>query len=159
MLPCAALPPVAHPLVGMWALHCHIDLHANSGMLMAFKVAAPGAKEPWSLPKGITSCGAQNRWVQEEGGLLPCQPVACPPTLACSLFAPVAFSPKSAETARQLSSCSLACITASLASVDGSQSPTPNQLCKSGATCIYLCRLQCPRLHCCTFLCCITGAA
>lgn len=70
----AALSPVAHPLVGMWALHCHIDLHANSGMLMAFKVAAPGAKEPWSLPKGITSCGAQNRWVQEEGGMLPCQP-------------------------------------------------------------------------------------
>lgn len=52
--------------------HCHIDLHANSGMMMAFKVAAPSGNKtgaqakqagaqpaslPWSLPKDVTSCG------------------------------------------------------------------------------------------------------
>lgn len=49
----------------MWPLHCHIDLHANAGMFMALKVAGPDAKEPWSLPKGVTTCGAQNRWVDK----------------------------------------------------------------------------------------------
>ena len=37
---------------GVWAFHCHIDLHAASGMFMAFEVS----KNEWSLPRGIESC-------------------------------------------------------------------------------------------------------
>lgn len=73
-LPIRCLPstlvhmPFIYPFAGMWALHCHIDLHANSGMMMVMKVAAADAREPWSLPKGVTACGAQqNMWVLRGG--------------------------------------------------------------------------------------------
>jgi hypothetical protein len=59
-----------HTFAGMWALHCHIDLHANSGMMMVWKVAATDARKPWSLPKDVTACGAQqNMWVWRRGAV------------------------------------------------------------------------------------------
>ena len=50
---------------GVWPMHCHIDLHANSGRFMAFDVrpklvkvkGTARAPYPWALPKGVTQCG------------------------------------------------------------------------------------------------------
>eukprot|EP00775_Hariotina_reticulata_P009666 gene9666-9825_t len=44
---------------GVWPFHCHIDLHANTGMVMAFRVAGLGEGGPWALPKDVTKCGAK----------------------------------------------------------------------------------------------------
>jgi FtsP/CotA-like multicopper oxidase with cupredoxin domain len=44
---------------GVWPLHCHIDLHANTGMLMAFRVPRVGKGGPWALPKDVLTCGAE----------------------------------------------------------------------------------------------------
>jgi FtsP/CotA-like multicopper oxidase with cupredoxin domain len=45
---------------GVWPFHCHIDLHANTGMLMGFRVPRRvGIPKPWALPKGVTQCGKE----------------------------------------------------------------------------------------------------
>lgn len=42
---------------GPWSFHCHIDLHAASGMFMTLTVKPPNATEPWIVPKN-QACGA-----------------------------------------------------------------------------------------------------
>ncbi|KAI9034698.1 Cupredoxin [Hyaloraphidium curvatum] len=41
---------------GPWSFHCHIDLHAGSGMFMTLTVKPKGVADPWIVPKD-QACG------------------------------------------------------------------------------------------------------
>lgn len=45
---------------GVWAFHCHIDPHAQTGMFFVLRVVPPNVTTgtPWAVPKGLQSCSA-----------------------------------------------------------------------------------------------------
>lgn len=43
---------------GVWALHCHISPHSETGMFMHLRVASDNASQPWPAPPADLGCGA-----------------------------------------------------------------------------------------------------
>jgi hypothetical protein len=46
---------------GIVAFHCHLDLHAETGIFMFFRVTGTDIRAPWYLPPGLSTCGTNSK--------------------------------------------------------------------------------------------------